>query len=233
VFVSGLGGLGSFWSAQVQHFSPTFRVLTFDHRGVGRSEGAPPYSVLQWSHDILTLLDHVGAKKVHLVGHSTGGIIGQAFAAVHPDRLHSLVLCGTWLRPDVRFRELFALRQRVLMEMGADAYRTLGDLLAAPDSFQPQPSAPMTSQMRHTIVARIDALLGFDGTAMAPRIATPTFVLAAKDDYIVPAYMSDAVAAAIPASRRVSFASGGHFFPKTRASEYNAALADFWAEAGR
>jgi len=55
-------------------------------------------------------------------------------------------------------------------------------------------------------------------------------VLAAADDYIVPAHHADAVAAAIAGARLVHFTSGGHFFPRTRAHDYNAALAAFWAE---
>ncbi len=42
LFVSGLGGMAGFWAAQVEAFSPSFRVLTLDQRGIGGSEGAPP-----------------------------------------------------------------------------------------------------------------------------------------------------------------------------------------------
>jgi aminoacrylate hydrolase len=81
------------------------------------------------------------------------------------------------------------------------------------------------------VAARIDALLAYDGTEIAPRIAARTLVLAADDDYIVPAHHADAVSAAIAGARLVHFTSGGHFFPRTRAHDYNAALAAFWAEA--
>ena len=236
VFVSGLGGMGAFWGGQIQRFSSSSRVLTFDHRGVGRSTGAPPYSVLQWSHDLLALLDHAGADRVHLVGHSTGGIVAQTFAVAHPDRVRSLALGGTWLKPDRRFRDQFAFRKEVLSQLGDDAYRMLSDLLAYPVADVTVPAAgkvPMTTQERRIILGRIDALLAYDGETIAPRVGAPTLVLSAGDDYIVPAHLSEAVASAIPGARQVRFENGGHFFPKTRADDYNAALADFWAEAGR
>lgn len=234
VFISGLGGMASFWSAQVEAFSPAFRVLSFDHRGVGRSEGAPPYSVAQWADDVLALLDHLGAERAHLVGHSTGGIIAQLFAVEHPKRVHTLTLGGTWLAPDRRFRDQFSFRKQVLAEIGGDAYRMLSGLLA--DSSPEATSGPISeisAQEREVIAARIDALLDYDGTAIAPRIAAPTLVLAADDDYIVPSYHSQAVTAAIPGATFKRCHVGGHFFPKTRAADYNRALSDFWAEAGR
>ena len=45
VFVAGLGDRSTYWTAQVAAFSSAFQVVTFDHRGVGASEGQPPYKV--------------------------------------------------------------------------------------------------------------------------------------------------------------------------------------------
>ncbi|MET0278701.1 MAG: alpha/beta fold hydrolase [Pseudorhodoplanes sp.] len=234
LFLSGLGGMAAFWSAQVAGFTPSFRVLTFDHRGVGRSDGLPPYSVAQWSHDVLALLDHSGLERVHLVGHSTGGIIAQMFAVEHPQRVQTLTLGGTWLVPDRRFRDQFAFRKEMLAKLGGDAYRRLSDLLAYPSPEATNTGGTeMAAAEREVIAARIDALLAYDGTEIAPRISAPTLVLAADDDYIVPAYHSKAVAAAIPGAKLKRCHGGGHFFPKTRATDYNVALSNFWAEAGR
>jgi aminoacrylate hydrolase len=56
VFVAGLGDRGTYWTAQVAAFSSAFQVVTFDHRGVGASEGQPPYKVEQWAADTLRLI---------------------------------------------------------------------------------------------------------------------------------------------------------------------------------
>jgi pimeloyl-ACP methyl ester carboxylesterase len=63
---------GNFWRAQVEAFSPHFKTVTFDHRGVGASSGSPPYAVEQWARDVVALLDHLDVGAAHLVGHSTG-----------------------------------------------------------------------------------------------------------------------------------------------------------------
>jgi hypothetical protein len=62
VFVAGLGERGTYWTAQVAAFSSAFQVVTFDHRGVGASEGQPPYKVGQWAADTLRLIDHLRSR---------------------------------------------------------------------------------------------------------------------------------------------------------------------------
>jgi aminoacrylate hydrolase len=68
LLIAGLGGLGSFWQAQIDALAPHFTTITFDRRGVGDSTGRPPYSIEQWAEDSIALLDHVGIEKAHFVG---------------------------------------------------------------------------------------------------------------------------------------------------------------------
>lgn len=231
VFVSGLGGMGAFWGAQVRAFSDRHAVVTFDHRGVGGSAGTPPYSVAQWAGDLLTIADHLHLERFHLVGHSTGGIISQYFAATHPDRVRTLALGGTWLSPDRRFRTLFELRKDVLTTLGEEAYRAFGDLLASSAEWEQGASARPPETPRDVVLARIDALLAYRGEDHAARIVAPVLVLSAADDHLLPAYQSDPLAKAIAGARTMRFDGGGHFFPRTRAAAYNNALSHFWAEA--
>ena len=73
-----------------------FRVLRFDARGHGASEATPaPYTIAQLAADAIGLLDALGLARVHFVGLSMGGMIGQVLGARHADRLVSLALCDT------------------------------------------------------------------------------------------------------------------------------------------
>jgi aminoacrylate hydrolase len=230
VFIAGLGGHGSYWKAQVQSFSPDFQTVTFDHRGVGASAGSPPYSIEQWAGDTLRLMDHLKIGQVHLVGHSTGGAIAQLIAAGHPDRIASLVLGGTWARPDARFRRLFEFRARVLREMGPEAYEDLGLALTLPAGLPPdaatRQSAPHTPP--DVVLARIDALLAHDARDRLRHIRTPTLVIAAEDDVLVPRPLSMVIASEIAGARLHAFVSGGHHFPQTQTEAYNALLREFF-----
>jgi aminoacrylate hydrolase len=232
VFIAGLGGHGSYWRSQSEAFTPDFRTVTFDHRGVGSSTGAPPYSIEQWAGDTLRLMDHLQLGRVHLVGHSTGGAIAQMVAAGHPDRIASLVLGGTWARPDARFRQLFEFRARVLREMGPDAYEDLGLALTLPAGLPLEISARSAPgrTVPDIVLARIDALLAHDAGARLRQIRAPALVIAADDDVLVPRPLSEIIAREITGSRLFVFAEGGHHFPQTQANAYNELLRGFFRE---
>ena len=48
------------------------------------------YHVDQLVTDALTMADHLGWARFHLVGHDWGGVVAWIIAARHPERLHSL-----------------------------------------------------------------------------------------------------------------------------------------------
>lgn len=74
------------------------RVIAPDLRGHGDSthSGDPgSFSFDRCVEDVIALLDGLGIKRCHLLGHSFGGMVAVRFALAHPDRLASLVLMST------------------------------------------------------------------------------------------------------------------------------------------
>jgi pimeloyl-ACP methyl ester carboxylesterase len=72
-----------------------FQRIRYHRRGLGgstRPVAAGPTSVAVQAGDAVGLLDHVGADRTHVVGHSWGGAISLELAAQHPTRVASLVL---------------------------------------------------------------------------------------------------------------------------------------------
>jgi pimeloyl-ACP methyl ester carboxylesterase len=71
-------------------------VITFDHRGIGRSESwMYAYTTEAMGDDAVSVLDDLAIERVHLCGVSLGGMVAQQVALRHPGRVQSLVQGAT------------------------------------------------------------------------------------------------------------------------------------------
>ncbi|MFC7395735.1 3-oxoadipate enol-lactonase [Chelatococcus sp. GCM10030263] len=96
VFINSLGSDLRIWDEVAPAIAKHHRVIRYDKRGHGLSSVGPGEARMDdFVADLAGLLNALGVEKVTLVGLSIGGIIAQLFHARHPDRLLSLVLCGT------------------------------------------------------------------------------------------------------------------------------------------
>jgi aminoacrylate hydrolase len=237
VLVPGLGGQGSFWISQVPVFSRDFRTVVHDHRGTGRSTHSRiMYSIEQMADDVLRLMDQLRIDAAHLVGHSTGGAIGQAIALDHPERLRSLVLSATWAGPDPFFRRLFESRRQTLVDSGIEAYLRASSLVQTTPYWVSQNDDFLADLHRaqaaaappvEILVSRIDAILKHDRRRRLLEIRVPTLVVVAQDDMITPRFYSDELASRIPGAKLTVLETGGHYAPVINAEPYNAAVATF------
>jgi aminoacrylate hydrolase len=242
LLVSGLGGTLDFWAPMVPALSVRHRVVLHDHRGTGQSEktvGA--YSVEGMARDVIDLMDHLGIARADLVGHSTGGAIGQVMGIDHPDRLGRLVISQSWASADDYFRLLFETRLKAFEIGGAGFYAALTHLFGYPPAFLARSKALVDAAIRNAgmagdppqiLPARIRALLAFDRRADLSRITSPTLVIGVRDDLITPFAASEELAAAIPGARLLAFDTGGHFFPRVEPERFVAAVTGFWDGPG-
>ncbi|MFD1373396.1 alpha/beta fold hydrolase [Actinoplanes sichuanensis] len=70
-----------------------YRVIAPDQRGYSpqaRPRSRRAYRLDELVADVVALIDAAGAERVHLVGHDWGGGVAWMFAAMRPDRLHTL-----------------------------------------------------------------------------------------------------------------------------------------------
>lgn len=240
LLVAGLGGSGRFWHAQVGDFAREFRVILHDHRGVGRSGPGPTISNAgEMADDLLRLMDALKLERVHLVGHSTGGAIGQHIALRAPERLASLVLSASWAGPTPLFLQTFHTRRDILINSGPLNYLMVGTLLATPawhlgDRFRDTRSFFETRLAEfpglEIELGRLNAVMSHDLRYRLHEIRVPTFVIGARDDQLTPSVMSEELARRIPDARICLLSEGGHFCPQTVTSEYNAAVLGFLRE---
>lgn len=110
VLIHGLGANLSFWYfGAARILARTHCLLMYDLRGHGRSsmprEG---YGLHQMVCDLVDLLDTLGIERADIAGHSFGGRVALALAALHPHRVRSVVIADTQIRalqPPVRLSE--------------------------------------------------------------------------------------------------------------------------------
>lgn len=94
VLVHGLASNLAFWFPRVVALlAPHLRVTSYDLRGHGYSDMPPAgYTTADMADDLETLLDALGIRRAHVVGHSFGGAVALHFAAAHPERTRTLTL---------------------------------------------------------------------------------------------------------------------------------------------
>ena len=238
LMAAGLGGAGTYWREQVDAFAKRHTVFLYDQRGTGRSAHVEVKSIEQLAGDTLGLLDALSVERVHYLGHSTGGAIGQVLAIEHPERLIDLVVYASVHKSDGYRERLWGLRKAVLETMGPETYARLTTLVLYPPWWiaenshrlaqEEAVSARMLSQPE-IMASRIDSILSFDRSADLGRIATPTMVICARDDITTPLYFSEQLVALIPSARLVVLERGGHACSKTVPEEFNRRVLDFFA----
>jgi aminoacrylate hydrolase len=237
LLVAGLGGVGAYWQPQLEAYARHYRVVTYDHRGCGRStrsEGA--YTVDEMTSDLLSLMDHLGIEKAHLLGHSTGGAIGQTLAVTHPERL--LTLYSSWTRVDAFMRRSMETRKTLLETAGVDAYIKATPLFLYPDWWingSPEKLAALDAATRASFppieiaARRCQAVIDFDRVEELNRITAPTHVVCAKDDFLTPFYFSEELARRIGGARLTALARGGHAASQVEREAFDRVVLDFLA----
>ncbi len=99
VLIQGLGLSSRFWFDVPDRLAAgrdPWRVLTPDHRGVGRSDRPlGPYFMRTMADDVAAVLDDARVDRAYVVGISLGGMVAQHVAIRHPSRVAGLVLLAT------------------------------------------------------------------------------------------------------------------------------------------
>ncbi|MBT6771416.1 MAG: alpha/beta fold hydrolase, partial [Thiotrichales bacterium] len=84
------------WDKVVLHLKDHFTCISYDLRGHGGSpKGELPYSLDVLVEDLEALRLTLNFQKIHIVGHSLGGMIGPKYAKSFPDNVLSVSLLST------------------------------------------------------------------------------------------------------------------------------------------
>lgn len=223
------------WSPQLAVLEPRFRVLRYDTRGHGASD-APQgaYTLAQLADDAVAVMDAFDIETVHWVGISMGGMIGQAVALNHAERLRSLVLCDTAAAVPPEAQALW--QQRI------DKARGEGMTALADETLQRWFTPPYLAKDPRGVRSIRGMILstpvsGFIGCSEAIRqldfmerlgdIRLPTLIIVGEQDPGTPVANSEAIHNRIKDSRLEIISSAAHLCNVEQAKAFNQILLGF------
>jgi pimeloyl-ACP methyl ester carboxylesterase len=209
LLIGGGGDTVESWQFQLDGLGDRYRMTAFDNRGAGRTtrpDGQVTAPAL--ADDAAAVLDSLGIASAHVAGFSGGSITAQELALRRPDLVRSLVLQGTWARPDPYLRSWLvfvgwlvavAPTERAFLEgFFLDIYTARahndGTVAALIDEVLALPYKQAPADLQRYL----DAFLDHDTTDRLPQVTAPTLVLAGGSDLVGRPELGRAVALAIP-----------------------------------
>ncbi len=250
VLIAGLAGQLTSWREEFvkELASKDFCVIRFDNRDAGLSSRvteprhdhakvpesvrilneSATYTIFDMAGDLDNLLDQLGIKSAHIVGMSMGGMIAQAFAINHPEKVRSLCsIMSTNGAQGVGMPSELGLQvvlkpppqgREAIIEHELENYKTLSS-----------PGFPFDEQKaRRYLEAQYDRNYDMEGAARQlfailatgdrseelNKISCPTLVIHGDADPLVDVSGGIATKEAIPGAKLQIIAGMGHEIPE-------------------
>jgi class 3 adenylate cyclase len=183
------------------------RVVTFDKRGQGLSDGISGAPLLeQRVDDVRAIMDDIGSQRAVLLGFSEGSAMSAYFAAANPERVSKLILFGGYAKA---FSTEEAVSQRTKnWGTGAVMGRAAASLSTNPDAvklfakFERLSASPGTAKAYLLLNSQIDV------TSILSNVRVPTLVLHRRTDALVPIERGRELAALVPGAKFIEYPEG-------------------------
>jgi pimeloyl-ACP methyl ester carboxylesterase len=246
VLISGIGYDRWEWHKMAPGLAEHFTVIVFDNRGVGQTDRpAGPYSAQLLADDTAGLIQALGLRRAHVMGHSMGGYIAQALALSHPDKIDKLILASTnfggphhipitpealAVLTDVKNDPVTRFKNGLSVSTAPGYADQQPEMIAAWLAWRVQnPIDPAAYQAQLAIgLALFAESACFQGKLK--RITAPTLILFGAHDKVVPPGNAELLAREIPHSSIEILPDAGHFFPIETPDAANAAVIKFLRE---
>ena len=96
VFIHGGGANAHWWTHVAARFAADYRVIAVDLSGHGDSDHRDEYVLEQWTREVMAAVADAGiAGPPVIVGHSMGGFVTIATAALHSKELAGVIVCDS------------------------------------------------------------------------------------------------------------------------------------------
>jgi proline iminopeptidase len=261
LMIHGGPGVPDSMQTTIAPMLPGVRAISFDQRGVGGSicrDGR--YDIAAYLADIEAIREHLRLPSWHVLGHSWGGLLAQAYAARHPGRVASLVLSSSSLGVGAEWRQTkqasFRTSRRRAGLAGTLRLYFFGAGLVGPrpiaraamsrvmtetwhnyfldPSRAPDPDPRWLAGCSPTAMLRTDRAVSRENPALLGQLAgfdAPVMVLYGEHDIFGPA--SEVVRRRFPRAEQATLEASGHLHWLDNPTGYRDALGHFFAEVIR
>lgn len=203
---------------------------------IGRRRGMPlGHSIRNMADDYAEVLCR-GIGRTDVLGLSMGGLIAQEFAAAHPQLLNRLVLALCGCRTPPGFAEVYRHWERLALEgRWREVYLELVARTYGPvrrrfyESLLPAEGKLFlkVTEDSNDFVASVRACVDFDTRPRLPRIVSPTLVVGAELDQVMPAEIARELADQIPGAELYMIQAAGHGAFEEQAEQFDRVILEF------
>lgn len=245
----GAPGLGSRAEprASFGRLADEYRVVVFDARGSGQSEGKGIFSHEQWAADIDALREWIGAEQIAIGGGSYGGFMAMEYAIRYPERVAAMVLRDTSAdnenanasrenakntdRVDIDWEKYDRIDFGKVRDNDdlRECWREilpLYDFEYDPAAVEQKVEATPYRYEAHNYAFSVN-MPNYDIKPQLPGVTAPTLITVGRTDWITPVECSEVIHRLVPKSELVVFEKSGHSPQIEEAELWTTTVRDF------
>ena len=242
ILLSGHGNTHTAWEHQLPVYTPHFRCVTMDNRGVGKSPIPPRgYAIDDMADDVLELMDDLGMRSAHVAGTSMGASIAMSLALKAPQRVTSLGLHSTLGKPYPHIKLRYSMLihtvetgdPRLYAEVSAysafaEPYVNKNpDLVEAEIERRALRRKTMSDEEVEGMIGQYLAFSTHDPFDRLSSIRAPTLISVGSNDQVTPPKYAEDLHRQIPGSRLVVFEGAPHRAAVFAKDEFNRVSLEF------
>ncbi|UCH51373.1 MAG: alpha/beta hydrolase [Chloroflexota bacterium] len=243
VLIHGLGDNLNMWYHQVTVFSKSYRVITYDVRGSGKTESPEgDYSISILAKDTYELMRGIKVEGAYFLGYSMGGRVALELALSHPEMVKALILANSSVGLTTPTPEALE-RRRVMMDLidkgDVKKFTEMMTTNAFSPGFESKNPAEFKKYMEVKSQNKLDGvgrLLGMLATPASPpdlsKVKCPVLLIVGeKDQYMGVAQAKQA--SEMIAGSKVVVLPTGHAAAIEMPDKFNSAVLEFLSEVSR
>ena len=243
IFLHGYPFDKSMWIGQLDSLKSSYRLITCDIRGFGKStDETTPLRIDLFSEDLLSFMDKLKIPKAILCGLSMGGFIALNAIKRFPDRFEALILCDTQCIADtdsIKENRYIAIEQ-INLNGPNDFNEKFVKSVFHPNSLLNE--IELVKSLRSIVFTNSKHIISAGLIALAERSETcstlgdihvPTLIICGREDIVTPLVQSEFMHKHITGSILKIIENAGHVSNLEHPDEFNNCLSDFLSSLSR